>query len=114
MYIFIFFISLINPQLTFLYCNFSRSSKNGPAQYFGTQKVGAIFKAWLFCGGKYRRNSIENDYCGGKPGFSPLPLILTLTITLNLNPKDLTDPNPNPTDPTYPNQPTTNPSLPPQ
>jgi len=67
--------------------------------------------ARLFCGGKYRRNSIENGYCGGKPGLSPLPLILTLTLTLNPNHKDLTNPKPNPT---YPNQPTTNPSLPPQ
>jgi len=23
----------------------------------------------IFCGGKYRHNSIKNDYCGGKPGF---------------------------------------------
>jgi len=64
------------------------------------------------CGGKCRRNSIENDYCSGKPGLSPLPLILTLTLTLN--PKDLTNPISNPTGPTYPNRPTTNPSLPPQ
>jgi len=59
--------------------------------------------ARLFCGCKYRRNSIENDYCGGKPGLSPLPLILTLTLTLNPNPKDLTNPKPNPTDPTNSN-----------
>jgi len=59
--------------------------------------------------GKYRRSSIENDYCGDKPGLSPLPLILPLTLTLNPNPKDLTNPNH-----TYPNRPTTNPSLPPQ
>ena len=38
--------------------------------------------ARLFCGRKYRRNSIENDYCSGKPDLSPLPLILTLTLTL--------------------------------
>jgi len=68
----------------------------------------------LFRGGKYRCNSIENDYCSSKPGLSPLPLTLTLTLTLSPNPKDLTNLNPNPTDPTYPNQPTTNPSLPPQ
>ena len=41
-----------------------------------------------------------NDYYGGKPGLSPLPLILTL----NPNPKYLTNPNSNPTDPTYPNR----------
>jgi len=29
--------------------------------------------------------------CGGKPFFSPLPLILTLILTLNPNPKDLTN-----------------------
>ena len=56
-----------------------------------------------FCGGKYRHNSTENDYCGGKPGLSPTPLMLTLTLTLNTNPKDVTKPNPNPTDPTDPN-----------
>jgi len=60
-------------------------------------------KARLFCGGKYHRNSIENDYCGSKPVLSPLPLILTLTLTLNPNPKDLTNPKPNPSDPTNPN-----------
>jgi len=71
-------------------------------------------EAWLLCGGKYRRNSIENDYCGVKPRLSPLPLILTLTLTLNPNPMDLTNPKPNPTDPTNPKWPTTNRSLPPQ
>jgi len=71
-------------------------------------------KARLFCGSKYCRNSNENDYCGGKPNLSPLPLILTPTLTLNPNPKDITNPNPNHTDPTYSNRPTTNTSLPPQ
>jgi len=66
------------------------------------------------CGGKCYHSSIENDYCGGKPGLSPLPLIITLTLTLNPNPKDVTKPNPNPADPTNPNQLTTNPSISPQ
>jgi len=30
--------------------------------------------AWFFCGGKYHRYSIENDYFGGKPGLSPVTL----------------------------------------
>jgi len=68
--------------------------------------------ARCFCSGKYRRNSIENDYCGGKPGLSPLPLILTLTLAINPNSKDLTNPNPNHSDPTGPNRLTTNHSLP--
>ena len=33
--------------------------------------------AECFCGGICRHNSIENDYCGSKPGLSPPPLILT-------------------------------------
>ena len=71
-----------------------------------------LFKnARLFCGGKYRHNSFKNDYCGGKPDLSPLPLIQTLTLTFNPNPNDLTNPNPNPMDLTYSNRPTTNPSL---
>ena len=40
-----------------------------------------IFYLHDSCCGKYRRSSIENDYCGGKPGLSLLPLILTLTLT---------------------------------
>jgi len=56
-------------------------------------------KARLFCGGKYRHNSIKNDYCRGKPGLSPL--LLMLTLTLNPNPKNLT--NTYPTERTYPN-----------
>ena len=41
---FSFFISLINPQLTSLYCSLiSHGSKKGPAKYFGTQKVGGLF-----------------------------------------------------------------------
>jgi len=50
----------------------------------------------FFCG-KYCHNSIENDYCGGKPGLSLLLLVLTLTLTFILNPKDLTNSNSNPT-----------------
>jgi len=38
--------------------------------------------ARCFSSGKCRHNSIENDYCGGKPGLSPPSLILTLTLTL--------------------------------
>jgi len=53
-------------------------------------KIGAVTKEYTFCGGKCCHNSIENDYCGGKPGLSPPPLILTLTLTLNPNPKDVT------------------------
>jgi len=42
---FSFFISLINPQLTFLSCNFSYGSKKGPAKYFwDTKSGGAIFE----------------------------------------------------------------------
>jgi len=70
--------------------------------------------ARCFCGGKCRHNSVENDYCGGKPGLSLPSLILTLSLTANPNPKDVPKPNPNPTDPTNRNQLTTNPSLPPQ
>jgi len=29
------------------------------------------------CGGKYRHNSVENDYCGGKPGFVVSPGLVT-------------------------------------
>jgi len=35
---FLFFISLINPQLTSLYCNFSYGSKKGPAKYFSERE----------------------------------------------------------------------------
>jgi len=45
----------------------------------------AFYDARCICSGKCRHNSIENDYCGGKPGLSPSPLILTLTLTLNPN-----------------------------
>ena len=41
---FSFFISLINPQLTSLYCNFSYGSKRALQNIFGTQKVGGYFK----------------------------------------------------------------------
>jgi len=37
---FSFFIFLINPQLTSLYCNFSFGSKKGPAKYFCNTKSG--------------------------------------------------------------------------
>ena len=37
---FSFFISLINPQLTSLYCNFSCGSKKGPEKYFWDTKSG--------------------------------------------------------------------------
>jgi len=53
----------------------------------------------MLCGGKCRHNGIENDYCGGKAGLSPPPLILTLTLTLNPNSNDVTKPNPNRKDP---------------
>jgi len=67
-------------------------------------------EARCFYSGKCCHNSIENDYCGGKPGLSPPLLILTLTLTLNPNPNDVTKPNHNPTDPTNPNRLATNPS----
>jgi len=43
-----------------------------------------IFQGEIFCGGKYRHNSIENDYCGGKLGFVVSQLGLVGSVGLGL------------------------------
>jgi len=48
------------------------------------QTVAYIYNARCFCGSKCHHNSIENDYCGSKPGLSPPLLILALTLSLTL------------------------------
>ena len=38
----------------------------------------------IFCGSKYRQNSMENDYCGGKLGFVMSRLGLVGSVGLGL------------------------------
>ena len=56
--------------------------KSGSIRPLVTTIILLFCLARCFCGGKWRHNSIENGYCGSKPGLSLLPLILTLTLTL--------------------------------